>query len=119
MDPDANQSYTTMKKLTNLFLMLLLIQWVLSAQEGRETHSMDFNWKFHYGDVESGESPVLDDSGWRSLDLPHDWSIEAEFDQEAPAGGRGGYLPGGIAWYRKTFNMPESLSGRSIWIDKS
>ncbi len=106
----------TMKKITNLILMLL-IQWSLSAQEGRETYSMDFNWEFHYGDVESGDSPGLDDSGWRSLDLPHDWSIEAEFDQEAPAGGRGGYLPGGIAWYRKTFDMPESLSGKSAWID--
>ncbi|MGC9349309.1 MAG: sugar-binding domain-containing protein, partial [Anaerolineae bacterium] len=39
--------------------------------------------------------------------LPHDWSIEGPFDQNAPAGGGGGYLPGGIGWYRKRFKLPD------------
>lgn len=89
----------------------------VSARDGRASYSMDFNWKFHPGDIESGEAPGADDSGWRSLDIPHDWSIEGEFDREAPGGGRIGYLPTGIGWYRKTFDMPAGFSDKSVWLD--
>jgi len=106
-----------MNKILNFVFLALLIPYTLSAQEGRVSYSMDFNWKFHPGEVENGEAPDLDDKDWRSLDVPHDWSIEGEFDQKAPAGGRGGYLPGGIAWYRKTFTLPSSGSGKTAWID--
>ena len=42
------------------------------------------------------------DKQWRKLDLPHDWSIEHDFDQKWD--GATGYLPGGVAWYRKHFS---------------
>src|ERR1041385_1512826 len=29
---------------------------------------------------------TFDDSGWRKLDLPHDWGIEGDFVQEVPGG---------------------------------
>ena len=40
--------------------------------------------------------------GWRSVNVPHDWSIEGEFDRSNPTGQGGAYLPAGLGWYRKT-----------------
>src|SRR6266403_550625 len=36
----------------------------------------DASWLFHRGDVAGAEQAAFDDTGWRKLDLPHDWSIE-------------------------------------------
>ena len=61
-------------------------------------HSADFTkgWKFHLGDATNRQESSLDDSQWRILDLPHDWSIEGEFNKDNPATPGGGALPGGI-----------------------
>lgn len=60
--------------------------------------------------------PTFDDSGWRKLDLPHDWGIEGPFKQEYP--GETGKLPWwGIAWYRKHFTLPADDSGKRIYLD--
>ena len=77
----------------------------------------DANWRFHLGDVpEAKEADYVDDS-WRKLDLPHDWSIEGAFNKDNPAGVGGGALPGGIGWYRKTFNLPASDAKQLLFID--
>ena len=52
----------------------------------------DDNWRFKLGDTPDAPSLAYNDVGWRSLDLPHDWSVEADFDAEVPAGNDGGYL---------------------------
>ncbi|MGD8279015.1 MAG: glycoside hydrolase family 2 TIM barrel-domain containing protein, partial [Gemmatimonadota bacterium] len=84
---------------------------------GRITHGFDAGWTFHLGDVPSASDVAFDDSGWRTLDLPHDWSIEGPFSEENPAGPGGGALPGGIGWYRKTFEVPSSSRGRLVFIE--
>ena len=56
-----------------------------------------------------------DDSGWRTVNLPHDYVVEGTFTNTADAGH--GSLPQTTAWYRKTFTIPASAQGRSIWID--
>lgn len=57
-----------------------------------------------------------DDSGWRKLNLPHDWGIEGSFNQEYP--GETGKLPWwGTAVYRKHFIIPESDKGKQIYLD--
>src|SRR5437867_824918 len=81
------------------------------------TASFDRDWRFHLGDVANGQDPALDDSGWRRLDLPHDWSIEGEFGEQNPATPGGGALPGGVGWYRKTFTLPASAKDRSVFVD--
>ena len=48
------------------------------------------------------------------MDLPHDWSIEGPYSQKNAAGTA--FLPAGIAWYRKTFQLPASLAGRKVSI---
>jgi len=68
----------------------------------------NFDWKFNLGDDKAWSKPGFDDSGWRVLHLPHDWSIEGEFDESNPATPGGGALPGGVGWYRKTFTTPDA-----------
>ncbi|AHM59072.1 glycoside hydrolase family 2 sugar binding protein [Flammeovirgaceae bacterium 311] len=75
------------------------------------------NWAFKLGETPNGQDPALDDTGWRQLDLPHDWSIEGTFSEKNPAGVGGGALPGGIGWYRKTFTLDAADSGKLFYID--
>ncbi len=77
---------------------------------------IDANWKFNLGDAKDAQNITFNDAAWRNLDLPHDWSIEGEFDQKAPTGGGGGYLPTGIGWYRKTFKLPATAKGKQVAI---
>ncbi len=115
---------TTLKSKNALFFASLLIIAVLFlipciAFSSDVRHSADFtkNWKFHLGDVTNGQEAGLDDSQWRVLDLPHDWSIEGEFNKDNPATPGGGALPGGIGWYRKSFSIPESDHKKLLFVD--
>lgn len=83
----------------------------------RTSEDFGTDWKFHPGDVSNGQDPGIDDSGWRVLRLPHDWSIEGVFSETNPAGHGGGALPGGIGWYRKSFTVPPSDSGKLVSIE--
>jgi len=74
-------------------------------------------WKFNLGDVPKASEASFNDSAWRKLDLPHDWSIEGSFSKDNPATYEGGALPGGIGWYRKSFTMPETEKGKLVFID--
>jgi len=74
----------------------------------------DFNWKFIQGDNASAQSMDFDDTAWRSLDLPHDWSIEGKIHPKNPTGNAGGYFPAGIGWYRKTFKVPGEWNGKNV-----
>ena len=80
------------------------------------TVSFDSAWKFHQGDASGAQAATFDDSSWTALDVPHDWSISLPFTQNSPAGGGGGYLNGGVGWYRKTFTLPASASGQKIFV---
>jgi beta-galactosidase len=83
----------------------------------RSRESFNDNWKFHSGDTAGVEKPDFSDIRWRELNLPHDWSIEGKFDRNNPATPGGGALPGGIAWYRKSFEMPSAAKGRKVYLD--
>jgi beta-galactosidase len=58
-----------------LFLTTCLASGAAQASD-RLTISFDHDWRFHLGDVEGGQAPELNDTSWRLLDVPHDWSIE-------------------------------------------
>ena len=83
----------------------------------RVTTSFDDDWRFLKADAEGAERPDFDDSAWRRLDVPHDWSIEGPFDQRNPTGRDGGYLPAGIGWYRKHFWVPAEHSRRRLFVE--
>lgn len=76
----------------------------------------DASWKFFLGDDQDASKPTFDDARWRTLTLPHDWSIEHCVDKDAPAGNDGGYYPTGIGWYRKEYVVPASMRGEKIYL---
>ena len=84
-----------MKKL--LLALLLILPLCVMA---REMQSLDKDWQFVLSDASIDELPGVD--GWRRVNVPHDWSIEGDYDRSNPTGQGGGYLPAGIGWYRKT-----------------
>src|ERR1017187_1945912 len=61
-------------------------------------------WLFFKGDPPGAAQNSCDDSAWRKVDLPHDWSIEGPFTETNKTGGAGAFLPAGVAWYRKHFS---------------
>jgi beta-galactosidase len=77
----------------------------------------DSNWKFLLGDPTGAEARSFDDSSWRRVDLPHDWSIEGRTDKKNPTGSGGGFFPAGTGWYRKTFNAPAEWKGRRVGVE--
>jgi len=78
------------------------------------TVSFDLGWKFHLGETTGAQATTFDDSSWTKLDVPHDWSISLAFNQSSPATYEGGYLDGGVGWYRKTFDLPATSSGQRV-----
>src|SRR5579863_5836555 len=83
--------------------------------------SFDANWRFLRADAPGAENAAFDDSPWRKLDVPHDWSIEdlpavttnsvrtGPFDPGESGGAvRTGYVVGGVGWYRKHFTLAET-----------
>jgi len=107
----------TLNVALSLGLLLFSTSLCLANSRPEKRVSFDQNWRFNLGDVPNGQDTGLNDSKWRQLDLPHDWSIEGEFSENAPSGTGGGALPGGIGWYRKTFNVPLASKGKLLFIE--
>ncbi len=68
------------------------------------------------GETVSFAKPDFNDSAWRTLNLPHDWGVEAPFDMTLS--GATGHLPYfGTAWYRKHFTVPAASAGQRVLLD--
>jgi beta-galactosidase len=89
----------------------------MPPERPRQIQSFDADWRFFKGDRTRAQSGNFDDASWRKLDVPHDWSIEGPFDRNNPAGGAGAFLPAGIGWYRKHFNLSADQSSRRAFIE--
>ena len=104
----------------------------LPALSQRSSELLNFGWKFHAGDVKGGEATNLDDSGWREVNLPHDYQIEQPWippaaDEKGSNADEGaniksrlssrGFKEMGTGWYRKHFTPADSLKGRRILVD--
>lgn len=109
--------------------------WPDAAELAGRLRSFNDSWRFHRGDVEQASSEEFDDSAWRTLSVPHDWSIEdilkdpvsipgaiwatetkpvrvGPFDFYASEGQTAtGWTVGGIGWYRKIFDKPPIPAG--------
>jgi beta-galactosidase len=88
-----------------------------NTNSSRQVLAADAGWKFYLGDPSGAEAPTFADASWRAVDLPHDWSIESKPDKDNPSGSGGGFFPGGIGWYRKTFHAPAGWKDKSVSVE--
>ncbi len=105
----------------SIYLLFILSAITLDAQKNQEKSrvivNFDSDWRFLKDDAAGAESPSFDDSEWRRLDVPHDWSIEGPYDRANPTSRGGGYLPAGIGWYRKSFMVSEEDASKKISVE--
>ena len=109
--PNVMNYYRRIIVLSFLAAMCLLGSGLAAFGQGRSTVSFDNDWLFSKGAAANAEQANFADSGWRKLNVPHDWSIEGPFDAKNPTIGSGGFLPSGVAWYRKHFTIPSTDRG--------
>ena len=99
-------------------ILLLAGACALNAAEPRTSINIDKSWRFLRGDAEGAWRADFDDAAWRLLDVPHDWGIEDDYAQDSPVKRGGGYLGGGIGWYRKVLKLDgKDLAGKRIYIE--
>jgi beta-galactosidase len=98
----------------------LTLSWVfiVASTFGQRT-SVKFtrDWRFYLGDDSLASEVKFNDSKWRKLNLPHDWSIEGSFSEKYPTTFNQGALPAGIGWYRKIFSIPLSSKEKKLFIN--
>lgn len=106
-----------------LILLFVFISFAISGQTPLKRNNLfDFTWRFHRGGAQGAEAVAFDDSQWRSVDLPHDWSIEdlpgskSPFSIDAISQVSGGFTTGGTGWYRKSFKIPAGLKDKQLSI---
>ena len=89
-------------------LALALVAGTVLAQ--RTELPLDTGWRFSKGDPGAAMNPAFDDSAWRTVRVPHDWSQDEPFRPELGSGN--GYAAGGIGWYRRSFTVDAAQRGR-------
>jgi beta-galactosidase len=87
-----------------------------SPELARVMSSFDKGWLLNKGEAAGAQAPGFADGGWVKFDAPYDWAIEGPYDQNAPSMRGGGYLPSGIAWYRKHFPGIANLQGKKVYL---
>ena len=107
-----------MKHSTKKYTFLIIcICFVFSANAQRVITSFDADWKFIKQDITQASAANFNDKSWRSLNVPHDWSIEYPFNRANTSGRGGGYVETGIGWYRKSFVLNTTESNQQFFIE--
>src|SRR3954470_12102306 len=94
---------------------------------GRHTVALRDGWRFALvnpggitdptGAYADAADPGYDDSAWREVAVPHDWSIEQTPTTEHGTTSGTGFLPGGLGWYRLAFTLPRAFAGKRISVE--
>ncbi|MBF4494104.1 DUF4982 domain-containing protein [Flavobacterium sp. MR2016-29] len=79
-----------------------------------DSKKINDNWKFNLQDVSDAKNETFDDSKWQSVNVPHDWSVKGQLSPTLAS--CTGFLPGGIAWYRKLINVPQNKAGEKVYL---
>jgi beta-galactosidase len=104
----------TLKSFSTAMLLLLATLAINAKPQFGNADLFNHNWRFMLSDVKDGANPALDDSKWRTLNLPHDWSIEGVYSPDKAS--CTGYLPGGIGWYRNSFTVGDDKKGQKVYV---
>jgi len=99
------------------FATVRLIAATSATESARVTTAFDADWRFLKADAPGAEKTGFDDSKWRKLDVPHDWSIEGPFAKTNKTGGAGAWAPSGVGWYRKHFTLPAEQKGKRVYVE--
>ena len=113
----GNFEVKTLKLVVAFMLCSTLLYAQIAKKQVRIISNFDKDWSFIQAEVAGAEKTEFNDSQWRKLNVPHDWSIEGGYDKANPTARGGGYLPAGIGWYRKSFSLDESLAQKKISIE--
>ncbi|MEU1200673.1 glycoside hydrolase family 2 TIM barrel-domain containing protein [Streptomyces sp. NPDC005813] len=94
---------------------------------GRHTVELRDGWRFALvdpggvtdptGAYADAARPGYDDSAWREVAVPHDWSIEQTPTTEHSTNSGTGFFPGGLGWYRTTFTLPPAYAGKRVSVE--
>ncbi|AOW08262.1 sugar-binding domain-containing protein [Flavobacterium gilvum] len=107
-----------MVKKTGIVLVLLLsIASFSQTKKARIVEDFNKNWNFKLGDYPQAINANFNIADWRTLNLPHDWSIEGAFDKDSKTKQAQGFLPAGKGWYRKVFTIPANWKNKAISIE--
>ncbi|MGB3152322.1 MAG: sugar-binding domain-containing protein [Maribacter sp.] len=88
---------------------------LLFAQGGfGQAQQINRNWKFSLQDITNGEQVSLNDNRWKTIELPHDWSVKQQLSPSLASAT--GYLPGGIGWYRKKLEIPAQRKDEKVYL---
>ena len=79
-----------------------------------DSKKINDSWKFNLQDTPDAQKLTYDDSKWQQVNVPHDWSVKGQLSPTLAS--CTGYLPGGIGWYRKSINIPQSKSGEKVYL---
>lgn len=93
-------------------LLAALTTCVLRAGEPLPGFHLD--WKFAGGAQAGADGSDFDDSGWKKVDLPHDWAISGPFGAPQENGDTGKLPWRGEGWYRKEFTLPADSAGKRL-----
>jgi hypothetical protein len=95
-------------------VFFILSENVCSQVSFGKPEKINGGWQFLLGDTPDAQAVGFDAGKWRTLDLPHDWSVEGNISPNLYS--CTGYLPGGIGWYRKTLNIPQGKPGGKTYL---
>lgn len=121
-----------MKRIALILLAVMVIVPMTAADSQRIVQTLNFGWRFHAGDVAGAESVSFNDSGWQTVDVPHDYQIHQPWippakDEKADNSDAASNVKSrlsarafkemGIGWYRKTITPDDSWKGRRVVLD--
>ncbi|MDR7209157.1 sugar-binding domain-containing protein [Flavobacterium piscis] len=113
----VKQHKNILQKITIVLTLSLLVACASKSKNARIVEDFNQNWNFKLGDYPTAIQPDFSTADWRTLQLPHDWSIEGTFDKESKTKQAQAFLPAGKGWYRKTFTLPEDWATKNVSIE--
>ncbi|MBF4470513.1 sugar-binding domain-containing protein [Flavobacterium sp. HJJ] len=105
------------KRIGIVLVLLISTACFAQAKKARIVEDFNKNWNFKLGDYPQAINANFSTADWRTLQLPHDWSIEGAFDKDSKTKQAQGFLPAGKGWYRKVFTVPANWKNKTVSVE--